>query len=73
MSTANPSQPLSPSHPMVLHLIIVYLILSIVWLIIVSIIVIAYRGRLIQIGIFIVMTLLYIPIALYFASIGETR
>lgn len=60
-------------NPEILHLIIIYLILSIVWLIVGAIIAIAYKARLIWIGIFVLMTLLYIPMALYFSRIGETR
>lgn len=58
-------------HPEVLHLIIIYLILSIIWLIVGAIIAIAYRTRLIWIAVFVLMTLLYIPIALYFARSGD--
>ena len=55
------------------HLVVAYLIVSLVWLLISAIIAIAYGTRLVWIGVFIVMTLIYVPIAYYFASIGDTR
>jgi len=60
-------------NPTILHLIIIYLILSIIWLIVSAIIAVAYKTRLIWIAVFVLMTLLYIPLALHFSRIGDIR